>query len=508
VRLVLCGLEARAPVQRSADFAHAWTTLWMQPQSPKSNASALRLVSAARRVDASMHWLTIKAYAYWRAARYGWNGVKRTDGLRISLDACERALALDPEFVDARFVLAMTHFELGDLELGIAGLEQAVQLDPSHGPALGNLGHAYMMRGTYDAAFSHCERALAISAREPLATLWHGSHAFIHAMSGQAAEARAAALAAVQSNPKHRFGLLALAVARELEGDRQAVGRVVARIRSLPDSAFTGPLDVPGYSLCKGAFREEASAMMDRLRAALASHTSIARAPRRLRVLTLGGFRIEDAGRPIVWGRKAPQSLLRLLKVLVAFGGRDVEVERVTEALWPDETGRSVRRRFDTALYRLKCVLGADAVHTNGSLLSLSPETLEVDALAFRDGGSVALYVGPFLPGDMHAPWTVPMREALAERFRAEVARSVAALLEQGEAAQALSRCTQAMAMEPLSEARCRLALRASLEAGRRDEGQRLYEMHAAALKAELDIAPDPATQKLYLALISDRTPV
>jgi DNA-binding SARP family transcriptional activator len=399
----------------------------------------------------------------------------------------------------------MTHFELGDLDLGIADLEHAVQLDPSHGPALGNLGHAYMMRGAYDAAFWHCERALAISAREPLATLWHGSQAFIHAISGQAAKARTAAHAAVQSNPKHRFGLLALAVARELEGDTQAVGRLIARIRSLPDSAFTGPLDVPGYALCKGAFRQEAAAMMDRLRSALGPRPAIARAPRRLRVLTLGGFRVEDAGRAIAWGRKPPQTLLRLLKALVAFGGRDVEVERITEALWPDETGRSVRRRFDTALYRLKCMLGADVVRTNGSLVSLNSETLEVDALVFRDGGSVALYVGPFLPGDTQAPWAVPMREALAERFRAQVARSVEALLQQGEAAQALSRCAQAMTIEPLSEALCRLALRASLEANRRDEGQRLYEMHAAALRAELGLAPNPATQKLYRALMSEQ---
>jgi DNA-binding SARP family transcriptional activator len=508
VRLTLCDLEARASAQPSADPASAWTTLWMQPQSAESNGSALRSVARARRINASARWLAIKAYAYWRAARYGWNGVKRAEGLRISLDACERALELDPGHVDARFVLAMTHFELGDLELGIAGLEQVVQLDPSHGPALGNLGHAYMMRGAYEAAFSHCERALVISAREPLATLWHGSRSFIHAMSDQVSEARTAAVAAVLSNPKHRFGLLALAVARELEGNTQAVRRLVARIRSLPDSAFAGPLDVPGYALCKGAFREEAAAMMDRLRAALGPRAAVVRTPSRLRVLTLGRFCIEREGQRIAWGRKAPQSLLRLLKVLVAFGGRDVEVERITEALWPDETGRSVRRRFDTALYRLRSVLGADVVRADGSVVSLSSETLDVDAFAFRDGGSISLYVGRFLPGDMHAPWSVPMREALAERFRAEIARSVEALLKHGEGARALSCCAQAMTIEPLSEVLCRLALRASLEVGRRDDGQRLYDMHAAALRTELDLAPDAATQKLHRALRSEQASV
>ena len=504
IRLVLCRLDAQC-AEPFADRERAWCALWLNPQTADSNASALHSVGRARRrVDACARWLAIKGYAHWRAARFGWNGVKRAEGLRIALDACERALELDPEHVDARFVLAMTYLELGDLGLGMMGLEQAVYLDPSHGPARGNLGHARMMGGAYEAAFADCERELTISAREPLAAIWHGSQSFIHAISARFAAARSAGLAAVQSNPKHRFGLLALAVARELEGDAQAVRRIVTRIQSLPDRAFTGPLDVPGYSLCQGAFREQASMMMDRLRAALAPNTAVTRAQSRLRVLTLGRFCIERAGRPMTWKRKPPQIPLRLLKVLIAFGGRDVEVERITEALWPDETVRAVRRRFDTALYRLRSMLGADVLRTNGSTVSLNSESIDVDAFVFRNEGSLSLYAGQFLPADIQAPWSVPMRETLAERFRSEVARTAEAWLECGDAAQALSHCAHAMTIEPLSEALCRLALRACLKAARRDEGKRLYDLHAAALRAELDLAPDATTQSLHRALTTE----
>jgi len=502
IRVTLSGLDARSAEERSADLAGAWCTLWAKPQAADSNASVLQSVgNAGRRVDTCSRWLAVKGYAHWRAARFGWNGIERADGLGVALDACERALQIDPADVDARFVLAMTHLELGDLELGIAGLERTAELDPSHGPARGNLGHARMIGGAYDTAFDDCQRALAISAREPLAAIWHGSQSFMYAIAGELGDARSAARAAVLSNPMHRFGLLALAVTRGLEGDAQAVRRVVDKIRSLPDSAFADPLDIPGYSLCKGTFRAQAATMIDRLRAALAPHSTLDTRRCRLRVLTLGGFRIEHDGRPMIWGRKPPQLPLRLLKVLVAFGGCGVEIERITEALWPDEPASAVRRRFDTALYRLRSMLGADALQTSGGTVSLDSKIVEVDAINFRDGGDMSLYAGRFLPADLDAPWSVPMRETLAERFRTEVARAAEALLERGEAARALSRCAHAMTIEPFSEALCRLALRASLAAGRRDEGARLYELHAAALRSELDMNPDEATRALHHAL-------
>lgn len=504
IRLTLRTLEARSPDAASAHLAQAWTTIWLRPQTADSNALVLRSVArVGRGVEHCAHWLAIMGYAQWRAARFGWNGVSRHDGMRIALNACERALQIDPGHVDARFVLAMTHLEFGELALGIAGLEQAVQLDPSHGPARGNLGHARMIGGDFDTAFVDCERALAISGREPLAAVWHGSRSFMHAIAADAVRARCAGRAAVLANPKHRFGLLALAVGSELDGDTAAARHNVETIRALPDSAFADPLSVPGYALCKGAFSERATVLVERLRAALAPRTPVVRAQERLRVLTLGRFHIERAGRPMSWGRKPPQVPLRLLKVLIALGGRAVEVERITEALWPDEDGRAVKRRFDTALYRLRSMLGRDALRTNGSAVGLDPQTVEVDALVFRDRGDTALYAGRFLPADIHAPWSVPMRETLAERFRLEVTRTAQAALERGDAARALSQCVHALAVEPLSEALCRLALRAGLAAGRRDECLRLYDLHAAALRTELDLTPDETTRALHRALMA-----
>jgi len=204
-------------------------------------------------------------------------------------------------------------------------------------------------------------------------------------------------------------------------------------------------------------------------------------------------------------GRKPPLLLLRLLKVLVALGGRDVEIERMTAALWPDEAGRPVRRRFDTALYRLRSLLGADVVRTNGEVVTLNSDAVEVDAFAFRNARSIVQYDGPFLPGDMDSSWSIPMREMLAERFRSEVARSAEALMERGDAVEALAQCARAMTIEPLSEVLCRLALRASLQSGRRDEGKRLYDLHAAAMRNELDIAPAAETQVLRQALIVEQ---
>jgi hypothetical protein len=87
------------------------------------------------------------------------------------------------------------------------------------------------------------------------------------------------------------------------------------------------------------------------------------------------------------------------------------------EALWPGEAGPQVRRRLDTALYRLRQLLGEGAVvSTNGSVALSS--MVEIDAHRFARGNDAALYAGIFLPDDLHVAWTVPMRESLREHLQ------------------------------------------------------------------------------------------
>jgi DNA-binding SARP family transcriptional activator len=130
----------------------------------------------------------------------------------------------------------------------------------------------------------------------------------------------------------------------------------------------------------------------------------------------------------------------------VAFGGRDVPEELLTEALWPDSEGDAAHHALETAVYRLRRLVGQAAVVQQGRRLSISAERCWVDALELdarlRDGLAALqtrrgtappsaaeaariadLYAGPLLAGD-DAPWAEEARGAL----RRKVARWLAAL--------------------------------------------------------------------------------
>src|SRR5262245_54256916 len=76
--------------------------------------------------------------------------------------------------------------------------------------------------------------------------------------------------------------------------------------------------------------------------------------PFRLRVRALNAFEIARDGAPLRFSGKAQQRPLDLLKLLVALGGRDMDIQQATTSLWPDADGDSAKGAFDTALYRLR----------------------------------------------------------------------------------------------------------------------------------------------------------
>jgi LuxR family transcriptional regulator, maltose regulon positive regulatory protein len=169
-----------------------------------------------------------------------------------------------------------------------------------------------------------------------------------------------------------------------------------------------------------------------------------------LKIRALGPLQIQVDGRPLRFGRKTPTVPLAVLKVLVA-AGEPVSVARLTTAVWPGYRGDAPRGTLDSALHRLRKLLGvAAAIESDGSRVGLAPESCWTDTRAFqltcdRIGGlakaaahvpSVAtvdgceralldLYRGPFGAED-DPPSVTRAREQLGRRF----ARAVADLEE------------------------------------------------------------------------------
>ena len=160
-------------------------------------------------------------------------------------------------------------------------------------------------------------------------------------------------------------------------------------------------------------------------------------------IFTLGQFRLLQEDKPLTFSGRAQRRPMELLKALIAFGGREVSEERLTEALWPRIDGDSAHRSFTTTLHRLRKLLGEDkAIILREGRLTLDDRYCWVDTWALEQvlteinnlfGGSgtdikpetvtnladkaLALYEGPFMDREADQSWYLSARERLRNKF-------------------------------------------------------------------------------------------
>ena len=156
--------------------------------------------------------------------------------------------------------------------------------------------------------------------------------------------------------------------------------------------------------------------------------------PWRYRILTLGGLRILRDGESVTFSRKTPRKILDLLKMLAVTAAWTSRQE-LAEGLWPDADGDRAFHALETALYRLRQLLGENAIEVEDGRLRLSPVHCRTDVQDFESlleraeqllmAGSAdadaifrltrriaGLCGGTLLPGET-APWVVSTRDRL-----------------------------------------------------------------------------------------------
>lgn len=107
--------------------------------------------------------------------------------------------------------------------------------------------------------------------------------------------------------------------------------------------------------------------------------------PWELRISSFGGFTMEQCTdvhcQPLALeGRPA-----ELLKVLIAFGGRRININRIKDAMWPRIDADYAHRSFNTTLYRLRKILGNDQLLVlQGGKLSLNESLCWLDLWLFE----------------------------------------------------------------------------------------------------------------------------
>lgn len=221
-----------------------------------------------------------------------------------------------------------------------------------------------------------------------------------------------------------------------------------------------------------------------------------------IRLLSFPEFRL-DGRRVEVALRKAAA----LLAYLAEAGG-PVGRETVATLLWPDADEETARARLRRTLHKIQVEFGAKIMATGGMSLRLDPAlSVVLDTRIFEaacDKGSLEeaahIYEGEYLAGFNLSDcpeleeWIFFRREALRSRLVQALERLVETKITGGDPRAAVIHATRLVGLDPLSESAHRHLIGAFMAAGDTAAAERQVEYCTKLLKAELGIAPDPAT--------------
>jgi LuxR family transcriptional regulator, maltose regulon positive regulatory protein len=237
--------------------------------------------------------------------------------------------------------------------------------------------------------------------------------------------------------------------------------------------------------------------------------------PWRVRVFTLGEFRVEVDGKPVAFGRKLPKKVTGLLKAIIALGRKNVPERRLIDAIWPDDEGDSGYKSFSLALHRLRKVLGDNELvrlqHEQISLDSRQVWTdvgcfeylIEVSANAGNDKvvstleRALSLYNGAFMPNDDDQPWVVSCRERLRAKFIGSVRLLGVHFEDRSDFETATRWYLKGLDADELAEGFYQGLIRCFIGRGMTAEALSTYRRLKHLLSITLGMRPSPETEKL-----------
>ncbi len=246
-------------------------------------------------------------------------------------------------------------------------------------------------------------------------------------------------------------------------------------------------------------------------------------------IFTLGRFELVKDGEPITFKGKVQQKPLALLKALIAFGGKDVPEEQITDALWPDADGDLAHRSFEMAVHRLRKLIDLEgAIQLQERRLTLDRNACQVDAWVFENAlerenradnektaisaehiennlelleKALALYKGPFLPSDSSSTWALTCRERLRSKFLRAIIKLGTHWEQTVQWQRAAEVFQRGLAVDGHTEEFYQHLMLCHQQLGQRAEAMAVYKRCSAFLSSALGIAPSPRTEELYQAI-------
>jgi LuxR family maltose regulon positive regulatory protein len=232
------------------------------------------------------------------------------------------------------------------------------------------------------------------------------------------------------------------------------------------------------------------------------------------RVHVLGRFRLLSGDTPVAFPPRLrkPQELLQ---ALIAFGGTEVGAGVLIDALWPDSEGDAAYHALESALYRLRQLLGArDAVRLEGGKVSLDRNRLWVDMWEFdeelrrphdpeangieRIGRLRLLYQGHFLQHETEKPWVLKARQELRDRLLRAIRDAAHECEHARRWEDAANLYRSGIELDSLNEGLYRGLMHCHHELGDHSEAMQAYRRCRELLTRFLGVPPNAKTQALY----------
>ena len=234
-----------------------------------------------------------------------------------------------------------------------------------------------------------------------------------------------------------------------------------------------------------------------------------------VKVFVLGRFQVLKNDASISFSRRQQRKPLELLQALIAFGGTEVGAGKLTDALWPDSEGDAGYHALESALYRLRQLLGApSAVAMAGGKLTLDRRQIWVDMWAFEselragnaDDGSPTerlarlreLYAGHFLAQEVEKTWAVEKRQILREKFVRAIGDFARSYEKRGRWQEAAGVIQVGIEVDSLCEEFHRGLIMCHRELGDHGAAVQAYRRCSELLLKRLGVQPGSKTLALY----------
>jgi DNA-binding SARP family transcriptional activator len=250
-----------------------------------------------------------------------------------------------------------------------------------------------------------------------------------------------------------------------------------------------------------------------------------------LHIQTFGQFNIWRDGKLIdSWERVQAETVVKLLLVRRAAGGRAVSPDELIEWLWPESDPESGRKKLLPLLCNARHTLEPDIEPRDSNFILRSSagyyfdlsgdvtwdvrdfRQLARDGAAQQQTGDLEvairayeaardLYLGDFLAEDRYAPWAIPQRRAFQNEYRDLLARLAEDYAALGRNADAIQAGRAALEVDPLLESAYRQLMRYHYCAGDKGQALKVYRNCAKLFDELFGEGPTPQTKRLFEAI-------